>query len=152
MATSPTLTRRLLRTKQAAAYLSMSEWKLRRLIQSAIFPIVQDHEGGPFLLCAGSGCVHRGQQTSCRQCDGLAPDSNRGLFRPFARPCPKEDQMRVSAVTSDLLDRYVDRRQQQGAKNATINRELAALKRMFHLGHLWCKDPLSPARSQGRTN
>jgi integrase len=41
----------------------------------------------------------------------------------------------VSAVTSDLLDRYVDRRQQQGAKNATINRELAALKRMFHLGH-----------------
>jgi hypothetical protein len=50
MATAPTLTRRLLRTKQAAAYLSMSEWKLRRLIQSAIFPIVQDHEGGPFLL------------------------------------------------------------------------------------------------------
>jgi integrase len=43
--------------------------------------------------------------------------------------------LRVSAVTSDLLDRYVDRRQQQGAKNATINRELAALKRMFHLGH-----------------
>jgi hypothetical protein len=59
---------------------------------------------------------------------------------------------RVSAVTSDLLDRYVDRRQQQGAKNATINRELAALKRMFHLGHLWCKDPLSRARSQGRTD
>ena len=29
--------------------------------------------------------------------------------------------LRVSAVTSDLLDRYVDRRQQQGAKNATIN-------------------------------
>ena len=50
MATAPTLTRRLLRTKQAAAYLSMSEWKLRRLIQSAIFPIVQDHDGGPFLL------------------------------------------------------------------------------------------------------
>jgi integrase len=43
--------------------------------------------------------------------------------------------LRVSAVTSDLLDRYVDRRQQEGAKNATINRELAALKRMFHLGH-----------------
>jgi excisionase family DNA binding protein len=50
MATAPTLTRLLLRTKQAAAYLSMSEWKLRRLIQSAILTIVQDHEGGPFLL------------------------------------------------------------------------------------------------------
>ena len=50
MGTAPTSTRRLLRTKQAAAYLSVSEWKLRRLIQSAIFPIVQDQEGGPFLL------------------------------------------------------------------------------------------------------
>ena len=44
-------------------------------------------------------------------------------------------QVRASAVTSDLLDRYVDHRQQEGAKNATINRELAAMKRMFHLGH-----------------
>jgi hypothetical protein len=43
--------------------------------------------------------------------------------------------VKPSAVTSDLLDRYVDHRQQEGAKNATINRELAALKRMFHLGH-----------------
>ena len=50
MATAPTLTRRLLRTKQAAAYLSMSEWKLRRLIQDGILPVVQDHEYGPFLL------------------------------------------------------------------------------------------------------
>jgi integrase len=44
-------------------------------------------------------------------------------------------EVRASAVTSDLLNQYVDRRQQEGAKNATINRELAALKRMFHLGH-----------------
>ena len=44
-------------------------------------------------------------------------------------------RLHPSAVTSDLLDRYVDHRQQEGAKNATINRELAALKRMFHLGH-----------------
>ena len=44
-------------------------------------------------------------------------------------------EVRASAITSDLLDRYVDQRQQEGAKNATINRELAALKRMFHLGH-----------------
>jgi integrase len=38
-------------------------------------------------------------------------------------------------ISSDLLARYVDHRQQQGAKNATINRELAALKRMFYLGY-----------------
>lgn len=37
-------------------------------------------------------------------------------------------------VSSDLVARYVDKRQGQKAKNATINRELAALKRMFHLG------------------
>ncbi len=35
---------------------------------------------------------------------------------------------------SDVLARYVDRRQDAGAQNATINRELAALKRMFSLG------------------
>ena len=50
MATASTQTGRLLRTKQAAAYLSMSEWKLRRLIQDAIIPFLQDQEGGPFLL------------------------------------------------------------------------------------------------------
>ena len=37
-------------------------------------------------------------------------------------------------VTSDLLARYVDERQGAGAANSTINRELAALKRMYRLG------------------
>jgi hypothetical protein len=37
-------------------------------------------------------------------------------------------------VSSDLISKYVDQRQGEGAKNATINRELAALKRMFRLG------------------
>ena len=37
-------------------------------------------------------------------------------------------------VTSDHVARYVDVRQQEGASNATINREVAALKRMFRLG------------------
>jgi excisionase family DNA binding protein len=50
MTTTATLQRRLIRTKEAAAYLSMSDWKLRRLIQEGTFPVVQDHEGGPFLL------------------------------------------------------------------------------------------------------
>jgi integrase len=41
--------------------------------------------------------------------------------------------MKASKVTSDLVARYVDDRRQQKAANATINRELAALKRMFRL-------------------
>jgi hypothetical protein len=40
----------VLRTKQAASYLSIDEWKLRRLIQGAILPVVQNHGGGQFLL------------------------------------------------------------------------------------------------------
>jgi excisionase family DNA binding protein len=50
MTATSTLQRRLVRTKEAATYLSMSDWKLRRLIQEGTFPVVQDHEGGPFLL------------------------------------------------------------------------------------------------------
>jgi integrase len=42
--------------------------------------------------------------------------------------------MRAIDVTSEQLSRYVDKRQQEDAANATINRELAALKRMFRLG------------------
>jgi integrase len=44
-------------------------------------------------------------------------------------------RMKASQVTSVLLNKYVDKRQQAGAANGTINRELAALKRMFNLGH-----------------
>lgn len=42
--------------------------------------------------------------------------------------------LRAVEVSSDLVSRYVDQRQQEGAENATINRELACLKRMYHLG------------------
>jgi integrase len=42
--------------------------------------------------------------------------------------------LRAVQVTSSLLNAYVDRRQAEGTSNGTINRELAALKRMFNLG------------------
>ena len=37
--------KRLLRTKDAAEYLSVSPWKLRKLVQDGLLPIVQDREG-----------------------------------------------------------------------------------------------------------
>ena len=42
--------------------------------------------------------------------------------------------VRVIDITSDRISRYVLKRQKDGAGNGTINRELAALKRMFSLG------------------
>jgi site-specific recombinase XerD len=42
---------------------------------------------------------------------------------------------RIAEVSSRTIEKYVDARLEQGAQNATINRELAALKRMFHLGY-----------------
>jgi excisionase family DNA binding protein len=42
--------RRLLRLKDAAIYLSLSPWKLRRLIWEGRLPVVQDCEGSPFLF------------------------------------------------------------------------------------------------------
>ena len=42
-------------------------------------------------------------------------------------------EFRAVQVGTDLLNRYVQQRQQEGAENATINRELAFLKRAFRL-------------------
>jgi excisionase family DNA binding protein len=42
--------RRLLRLRAAADYLSLSPWKLRSLIQAGRLPVVQDGEGSPFLI------------------------------------------------------------------------------------------------------
>jgi excisionase family DNA binding protein len=58
--------RRLLRTKQAAEYLSLSPWKLRRLIAYGQLPVVQTEEGAPFLLDVRDldGYIDRNKRTS----------------------------------------------------------------------------------------
>ncbi len=48
------------------------------------------------------------------------------------RPC--FEMMRIVDITTSSIQAYILRRKEQGAANATVNRELAALKRMFHLG------------------
>lgn len=47
---------------------------------------------------------------------------------------PVFGSLRATQVTSSLIDSYVDLRLDEEAQNATINRELTALKRMFNLG------------------
>ena len=44
------LNRRLLRSAEAADYLSVSVWTLRKLIQSGELPVVQRGDAGKFLL------------------------------------------------------------------------------------------------------
>ena len=41
---------------------------------------------------------------------------------------------RVTNITSPAIQKYIEKRREQKAANATINRELAALKRMLNLG------------------
>lgn len=48
--------------------------------------------------------------------------------------------MRVTEITTARIKEYVDRRMTEGRSNGSINRELAALKRMFHLA-LQCTPP-----------
>jgi len=46
----PRLPKRLLRVRDAAQYLSVSPWKLRRLVQDGLLPIIQHSDGAPWLL------------------------------------------------------------------------------------------------------
>jgi excisionase family DNA binding protein len=65
MQTKTTITPRLFRLKMAAEYLSVSPWKLRRLIKEGRLPVVQDCDGGPFLLDVRDldGFVDRNKRT-----------------------------------------------------------------------------------------
>jgi hypothetical protein len=48
---------------------------------------------------------------------------------------PFFQQARVVSITADRITRYVQARQQEGAANGTINRELATLSRMLRLAY-----------------
>jgi len=41
--------------------------------------------------------------------------------------------MKTTDMTTAKAKEYIDRRMEEGVSNASINRELSALKRMFHL-------------------
>jgi integrase len=43
-------------------------------------------------------------------------------------------EMKAPEITTDKVRSYIEKRMEAGMSNASINRELAALKRMFHLG------------------
>ena len=42
--------------------------------------------------------------------------------------------MRATSITTPVIHQYIEKRMEEGAANATINRELSALKRMLNLG------------------
>jgi len=42
--------------------------------------------------------------------------------------------MKAARIGTDMIQRYILERQNNGAENGTINRELSALHRMFTLG------------------
>ena len=58
-------TRRLLRLKEAAQYVSLSPWKLRKLVQDGQLPVVKYGENTPWLLDMRDidGWVERHKQT-----------------------------------------------------------------------------------------
>ena len=48
---------------------------------------------------------------------------------------PRFGEMRASKLTFGIVQRYIEQRQKAGATHATINREIALLRRAFNLAH-----------------
>ena len=80
---------RLIRTRQAAEYLGMSEWKLRRLIQDGLLPHLHDGEGSPFLL-------------DIRDLDAyVEKHKHLGTDDPIFRPLPFEQRITSARLKGD---------------------------------------------------
>ena len=62
-------------------------------------------------------------------------DAKRRQFKRYLKPF--FGSQRLDAITSFTVDRYKKRRQETGATNATINRELATLSHLFNKAVEW---------------
>lgn len=69
-------------------------------------------------------------RANARRSTDRVEDAVAHLREFFTDFCP------ARAITTDRILAYVRRRQEEAAANATVNRELAALKRMFRLGEI----------------
>jgi hypothetical protein len=66
------------------------------------------------------------------------------LENDYAANRRRSRDRKASAITTDRIVRYTRARQAEGAASAAVNRELAALKRMFSLAIQARKIPLKP--------
>ncbi len=68
--------------------------------------------------------------------EGIKEDYKlKGQKRPRTKHLEKFfDDMRAVGVTTNKIKKYINHRLEEGAANATIKLELAALKRIFNLG------------------
>ena len=63
-----------------------------------------------------------------------APQKVRGMAWRWKHLSPAFALVYAINVTTTAIDKYAEQRQKEGAANATINRELATLRRMFNFG------------------
>jgi integrase len=79
--------------------------------------------------------------------NGKAVDWCESVIRVHLRPF--FGKMRAARLRHDHAEKYIEHRQEEGAQNATINREIALLRRSFSLGRRSGKvavAPLLPAK------
>ncbi len=93
-------------------------------------------------VASGTDCGPKGERTTVADLyDGLERDyriNGRHALRNVQTYWnlhikPFMGGMRANEVTRENISKYVDHRLSEGASNATVNRELACLKKMFRL-------------------
>ena len=139
-----------LKTNEAAAYLGVSPWKLRNLVQAGEISYIADSFVRRKLAEYSVGLSSlETQKVTAKQLveDVLLRNKNNGNktvaddesrwknhLEPFF------GHLRATQVSSDLIDRYINKRKSDQTRsntapeNGTINRELALLKSAFNHG------------------